>query len=260
MLLAPTLSCLRKALSIISNEARILNLKFNPTKSVFVHFTKHRRSNNQVAFNNVNHKFQPSVKYLGVTLEYNLSDKIQLTNLRTSLIYSANNVLQSLNFARCETRCKVINSKCTSFYGSEVLYLNNLDKVCTLETAWNKIIRRVYRLPYRTHRYLIPFLSGSPYLKFLLARRILNFSIAFKNSNLATSFLFNFFSLNSQSFIGNNIWSCRRFLSDIPEVTIEQFSLSSVLFDLIGVREGGLVIPGFTKEDIEHAIQNICIG
>ena len=52
---------------------------------------------------------------------------------------------------------KLFNSYCMAWYGSQILDLSgaHIQKVCT---GWNKAVRKIWHLPYRTHCSLLPHL------------------------------------------------------------------------------------------------------
>ena len=58
------------------------------------------------------------------------------------------------------------------FYGSNLWNLFDIDNIYI---AWNKVIRIVFNLPYRTHRYLLEPYSGFTHLFSLLTNRFLKF-------------------------------------------------------------------------------------
>ena len=56
---------------------------------------------------------------------------------------------------------RLFQTCCCSFYGSQawILSSSSFELICT---AWNKAARRIFHLPYNTHRYLLPFIHGWP--------------------------------------------------------------------------------------------------
>ena len=55
--------------------------------------------------------------------------------------------------------CQLFTTYCCSFYGSQ-LWGANTDGFKRCTTEWNKAIRQILHVPYRTHRWLLGPLSG----------------------------------------------------------------------------------------------------
>ena len=72
------------------------------------------------------------------------------------------------------------------FYGSNLWNLFNIENVCT---AWNKIIRIVFDLPYRTHRYLLEPYSGFTHVLTMLTNRFMKFysSLYYSSKNVVSN-------------------------------------------------------------------------
>ena len=66
------------------------------------------------------------------------------------------------------------------FYGSNLWNLFDIDNIYI---AWNKVVRNVFSLPYRTHRYLLEPFSGFKHLFSLLTNSFLKFYERLYNSD-----------------------------------------------------------------------------
>ena len=88
------------------------------------------------------------------------------------------------NFANhtSELRNFLFEKYCTSFYGSQFLPLYN-DSIATLCRAWRCGIRRVWRLPYRAHCNILPFLAGTLPPELMIAKRSIAFVKLMKSCN-----------------------------------------------------------------------------
>ena len=68
------------------------------------------------------------------------------------------------------------------FYGSNLW--NFYDKFSQkFYTSWNRMIRNVFNLPYKSHRYLIEPVSGIPHLKTMIVDRFIKFHDSLLNCN-----------------------------------------------------------------------------
>ena len=60
------------------------------------------------------------------------------------------------NFKMCDsqTSCRIFSSHCERFYGCEILNYN-MSYMCNLCVSWRKIICHIFRLPQRTHNFIV---------------------------------------------------------------------------------------------------------
>ena len=68
------------------------------------------------------------------------------------------------------SRCKLHASFCMSHYGSE-LWNYNSRYIKEIFVAWRKTMRKLFRLPYRTHNYIVCGITKD--ISFKLHRRLL---------------------------------------------------------------------------------------
>jgi hypothetical protein len=248
-LLCPSLNALHHSLNILFNVAKKHNLIFNPSKSFLVRFSKGRFINGNFSFSNTNFKFTDKVKYLGHYISHNLSDTHSITNMRNAIFWSSNAILQGLKTCHPISICRVLKSKCYNVYGSECIFIkSNIFK--PIQTAWNKVLRRCFLLPYRTHTNIICHLSGTKKLECHLYKSSLNFLNSFSNCNNVTNFMSKFFLNNTNSYIGNNFWSITDFLSRIEDPVLNLNNLYSIQ-DIIDFKCGYGIINNFTFDDCE---------
>ena len=90
---------------------------------------------------------------------------------------------------------------CTSFYGSHICRLNNVERV---DVQWRKAIRRVWGLPYRAHNALLPHISKLLPPKILfLTRFIRYFMNNLSSCNSVVKFVFRS-AITNDTLLGNN--------------------------------------------------------
>ena len=94
------------------------------------------------------------VTYLGTIIKYNLADKDDILSKKCDFIYSVNNVISNFKGVSSALMNLLFKSYCYSFYGSQTwnLYNNSLG---SLYTAFNIGLRRIWKLPYNTHKYIL---------------------------------------------------------------------------------------------------------
>lgn len=91
-------------------------------------------------------------------------------------------------YATSSFRSFLFGTFCTSFYGSQLLPLYD-DCMGVLFRAWRVAIRRVWRVPWRTHCSLLPHLAGVMSPELLFSKRTLKFvlmGLENENENVMT--------------------------------------------------------------------------
>ena len=85
------------------------------------------------------------------------------------------------------SRCKLHTSFCMSLYGSELWNYNNR-YIKEIYVAWRKTMRKLFKLPYRTHNYIVCGITEDISIK--LHRRVTKFMYSMiHNDNDTTFFL-----------------------------------------------------------------------
>ena len=174
-LLSPTIEGLQSMLNICENFCSVSKLQFNPSKSVCVCFRKEKNFDiTPLTLSGALLKWSDSVRHLGHTLMFNLSEEKEIAIKRGDLV-GRSNVLMS-NFANMnhDVRLKVFHSQCAHLYGCQSWNLSD-HNVKYFHTMYNRCVRRVLNLPYRTHTALLPHLSDRPNISFLIGKRVHNF-------------------------------------------------------------------------------------
>ena len=100
-----------------------------------------------------------SETYLGVSLNSNITDRA-ITQTVCSFYQKSSHVIANYSMLDSFSRCKLHTSFCMSFYGSE-LWNYNSRYIEEIHVAWRKTMRKLFRLPYRTHNYIV---CGSNYV------------------------------------------------------------------------------------------------
>ena len=91
-----------------------------------------------------------SVVHLGNTLQYNLSNKLDVQWKLMTFIRQANSVAVQFNELDPAIKMKPFKAYCLSLYGCALWRLNAYD-LQALNTLFNNVIRRIWKLPYNCH-------------------------------------------------------------------------------------------------------------
>ena len=91
--------------------------------------------------------------YLGVSLKSDITDRA-ITQTVCSFYQKNNHVIANYSMLDSFSRCKLHINFCMSLYGSE-LWNFNCGYIAEIFVAWRKTMRKLFRLPYRTHNYIV---------------------------------------------------------------------------------------------------------
>ena len=145
-----------------------------------------------------------------------------------------------------------------------------------IENTWNTSFRRMYDLPYQTHRYLVEPVSEQLHIKKLLIKRFLSFLKQIRKSKkILPNQLLNVIQLDTRSVAGNNI---RKILlltkeAKVDEITdedIETIEYAAVteentwrvnlIKEITDKKFDQLEIDGFSQEECEEILQFACVS
>ena len=116
---------------------------------------------------------------------------------------------------------RLLNIYATSYYGS-VLWDLYSPEVTRIYSSWNVTIRKVFKVPYTTHRYLIQPLSCTNHPKTLLTSRMIKFMESLRNcSNRGVGYLANLVYDDRRTLVGRSVSKIAR------ECDISRGSLTS---------------------------------
>ena len=150
-ILAPSPDVLRKILTICEEFAQTHGIRFNASKTQLTCF---RHSAATVpAHCSLCSQCLPlveSVVHLRNTLQYNLSDKLDIQLKSMAFIRQANSELLQFNGCDSATKMKLFKAYCLSLYGCALWRLNAHD-LQALNVSFNNVIRRIWKLPYNCH-------------------------------------------------------------------------------------------------------------
>ena len=95
-----------------------------------------------------------SVVHLRNTLQFNLSDKLDIHLKSMSFIRKANTVLFHFKCTNPLTKMKLFQSYCLSLYGS-CLWKLDCEELNSHSVSFNNIIRRIWNLPHTSHTSIV---------------------------------------------------------------------------------------------------------
>ena len=219
-LLAPTPSAIRIMLRICDEFAKEYSVIFNIKKMKCLFFQPRGKRLVQTCdlpvftLNNNSIEYVDQYCHLGNLINTSLSDSDCIVARRNSLIGQLNDVLCYFGKLECHVKSDLLHTYCNSFYGSVLwdLHDKNIDKICT---AWCSALRRVWHLPFNTHRNIVYYLSGKLSVLDEFCHRVLVFLLnCLCSQNNILRYVVNFVTQSglSNSLLGRNLlFICNRY-------------------------------------------------
>ena len=139
-------------LSICGSYATSHGLVFNAAKTQLICFRLRPTSSPLpiIHFNEMELQFVDQVTHLGHILHYDLNDKHDIIRATKDLLRKANCVLYKFSAADPFLKSFLLKSFCLSLYGSCLWSLSS-PSINIMEIALNKLLRRIWNLPYNSH-------------------------------------------------------------------------------------------------------------
>jgi hypothetical protein len=183
VLLSPSVKGLRILIKATYDFANSHKLSFNPSKSFCIRFHKNNPinvalPNIHIDLGNAQVNWVHKVTHLGNIITHNLDDTAHLNHLTADFYVRVNGLLASVGFVRDPCLLySIFNSLCCCFYGSTICSLN-CRQFRNIHIAWQKSIRRMFRLPRATHSRYLPLLTGATHVSCTIQYRFLSFAFA----------------------------------------------------------------------------------
>ena len=193
VLLSPDLHGLQCMFDITKTFLGKLGLKIsvnrinpNKSKTKCLAFGLKQDPQYSILFNDFCIPWCDNYKHLGHVLYRDGTLKLDVELKKRSFIGTFYELKQELKVQHPIVFMNLIMVYLSHFYGSNLWNLFSIDD---MYTAWNKVIRTVFNLPYCTHRYLLEPLSNFTHLFSLLTNRFIKFysSLYFSNKKVVSN-------------------------------------------------------------------------
>ena len=131
-----------------------------PAKNQILHFSKNEDSENnrkpQLRMNNGQLiLYVEKCIHLGNVLSSTSREHAMITSSITDLNIKTNNLLSEFSFSESTTLSRLFSSYCMNVYGSSLWRYNDLRNIEHFCISWRKAIRKLWKIPYRTHNDLV---------------------------------------------------------------------------------------------------------
>ena len=183
-LLAPSPSALRLLLLHCEQFALERGLVFNAAKTQLIRFglQPSTRCPAIITFNGIHLPFVNVVVHLGHHISYDLSDTVDISMKTRDLVRKANLMLRTFSAADPAVKTYLFQSYCLSLYGCSLWSLS-CPGIQSIEIAFNKILRRIWHLPYNCHTGIVHSIARLP----SIFNTVLNRSLSLLRSALSCS-------------------------------------------------------------------------
>ena len=270
-LLTPTKYSMYTLLKVTSDFAQEYDVKFNAAKCQLVVLGPNGPVDDQISFLDKIIVSQPSATHLGHTIGHNVCEQKLQNNINDMIITT--NTLSSL-FPKADINVKYKLFKCyaMSLYGCQVWDFSHKG-MSRVYTTWRKCIRKLFKLPYRTHSELLPVLCKDLPMSIQLYKRFIKFihnalngtndclkacamlalygssSSVCNNINLIASAL----NMSKYLMLNNNLTSLLCKLDDLYTPHAQTTITASQICDLLSVPFNELM--NFSQQDIDVMIE-----
>ncbi len=103
------------------------------------------------------------VKHLGNYISYDLSEEEEIKHKKCDFIWWVNGLLVGCRDAHPEVKMYLLKLYCCHLYGSQAWSFSN-SKTDQMATAWNRGVRKRWRLPFESHRNILCGLNNGEHI------------------------------------------------------------------------------------------------
>lgn len=208
VILCPTVTGMKKMLSICEQYAQSHLIKFNGTKSKLITFVPSggSRKNPDLYFCGEKIPNVNKVEHLGHRLSINTEGQVNISYIKSKFIGSFNDMYANLGNVPSTILYRLFHQYCCSFYGVILCNIRSesFEELCT---AYRKIIRKVFKLPHLAHSNILPLVCKSHDLYYKVLKRVLKFYISLHNdSNILVQFVAQRCKYSCVSNMGKNVY------------------------------------------------------
>ena len=279
LLQAPSVSALKKILKTCETFAQEHNLQFstnpNPAKSKCkcIGFGKDIKEQEGLTLCGNVLPWVNKISHLGTTItnEKDVMAK-DIMQKRAGFINRNNELQQEFYFAHPRSLMKINGIYNTSFYGC-VLWNQFGKEMERVDKSWNVSLRRMMRIPFNAHRYLLEPVSESKHVIFSLYARFLNFTDKLKacTKSLIRN-LFRTVKVDCRSTTGHNL---RKIMLKTNNVSVDDIKVNEIksqsyyrtpeycswrvnfVKEIQEIRFGNLMIPNVNNEELTEILKDV---
>ena len=252
ILLAPSLTSLKRMLKVANDFSIEFYMTFNAAKCKFLVFGRGVDRMIQLTFKGVIMNASNCEIHLGIPFGPN-ADRVRVDKSINDLYRKTNLLMGQFGHASTRVKYHLFKRFCMPMYGYQMWNISTsyMEK---FYTAWRKCIRRLLGIPNRTHNNLVHLLVGEFNINTQIEQRISNFYISLCiNSNFYVRTCLKLTLNGSVSSLAHSLRHLN--FAETQEVTTETFSKALFISELISMRDRG----DENREDLTDIINHLCV-
>ena len=275
-LLCPSLHGLQEMVNICADFGTDYHVTFNDKKTTCIMFGTSAAGCKCISVNDNEIMWSNRVKHLGNVIDCDLSDVADSNSKKGHFIGSVNWFVSHFS-GQVPLDCyiRLFQTYCSSHYGSVLWQLNGrgFSSFCI---SWNKGVRRVLGIPYKTHTALLGPIIDSCHVSIVLVKRFCKFvdSMLTSDNEIVKVIITNAI-VSAQSPIGMNIAIlrnmyairvrnvnfCHVYKQAMPQPwsTVDVTPDSQFVKELLRVRNNESYLCDFTINEISALIECVCV-
>ena len=204
-------------LNICTAFASVNNIRFNSAKShcIYIRFSRHPTHVELylIDLQNVTLTWTDQILHLGHVLCLSLGDSSDTSARRRDFCSQANHFFTWFNHVISALKCHLFQTYCQSYYGFQIWDLQNAT-LNAFDISWRKAVWRLWHVPYRTHRHLLPYLMSGNNVVIILASRFVSFTNScFSSLNNKISFIARNTCISPQHHFCSNLYFVHKIIA-----------------------------------------------
>ena len=255
---APSVSAMQSILHICEEFGIEYNVLWNCKKTICMRIgSGGAPPERPLTLNRTVLKWSSEVKHLGNMINHDLKDKIDVSYKRGVFIGQVNKLNVKFSTVHSSLRSKLFQNFCCSWHGCQTWDLVGKSAKC-MQTEWNKAVRRVLKLPYDTHRNVLPLIINSKSFSEQHRSRVSKFLGSFQTSkNKHVNFLGMRARVCTYGSLGRNYV---RLMNEVAHTdpSAELLARSQMIKDLIDVRDGISFVNGLSYDEVNDMVNYLC--
>ena len=203
ILLAPTFAALKGMIKICEEFATEHKILFNGSKCKLIDFSRDGNTMPIITVAEQTVEEVPHIKYLGHKLHADRSDP-HFDYIRRDFFVKFNSFIGDLGHLSSDIKQTLFQTYCMSLYGVNIgdFESKGMESLCT---EWRKSVRRIWKIPPRTHCRLLYHIIQAPPPDVIIMQRFIHFFFSgLRSLNPNVSFIFKQ-AICSHSRLGSNL-------------------------------------------------------
>jgi hypothetical protein len=248
------------------------HITFNPKKTLCIKFGDSINESDIAMLNGDIIKWVDKIKHLGNMVSYDLLDYKDCQSKCSTFIGNVNKLIANFGKLQPTILCKLFQSYCCSFYGSQLWCPDSrgFNRTCIV---WNKAVRKLLNVHYSTHTWLLGPIIGRPHIRYQLYVRTLKYlhnaldssnklvnsitGSAMKDANSPMGAQFAFFrsrfSMTCKERLSDNI----NYIYNSPCTTSFQEATIKNVKTLLDLRTNCYEVHGFETMELDEILDHI---